>query len=486
MKVSLMMSYPLRVRLTVTTVALLSLLAGMITPAWGAAFLTLVLVLLLAVSASRWLLRDVDEQHGDFVNVLKDARDRLAFGRQPLLLKSERADDSFGQVASELNHTLEQVSQKLAEVRAANLNLEQNKTLFQSILGTMMEGVLVLDSRSRVLYFNRAAREVLDCNTRNIEGRALWEVARATDLQEALESVYETGSDFRKEVEFKRSKCVVEVSVARLPLSPEPGVVVVLHEVTELRRLERLRREFVSNVSHELKTPLTSIQIYGDTLLDGGLEDVEHSRTFVTRIIEQSKRLQTLIQDMLRLARIESQSDAFQLEVLSIGPLLEECVEGRQDIARSRQVTLELIPSTEMAFVHADESGLRTIFDNLVNNALNYTPAGGRAAVCWSCDEEQITIAVEDTGIGIGADDRERIFERFYRVDRARTQGGTGLGLAIVKHLVHVFGGKIEVSSELGTGSTFRVILPRAPQPAEVLQSLHEHPSATQETPVEF
>lgn len=433
---------------------------------WVLTTIILGIDLLAAWIAGRWLIGYLKEEHGHFLNVLQDLRQTLETGKAGLLLKSDRPADSFGKIADELNSLVSEASQQISTQLEQNRQLEQNKTLFQSILGTMIEAVLVLDAERRVLYFNDAARIVLRSHDRQMEGRPVWEVLRSAELIEAIDAVYETGDEFRKELQLSRSKIVVEVTAVPLPLLPRPGVVVVLHEVTELRSLERMRREFVSNVSHELKTPLTSIQVYAETLLDGGLSDQEHNRRFVERILEQSDRLQALIQDMLRLARIESQSEAFQLRAVSLEKTLESCVDARLAVARSRQVELKLDANGPPIEILADASGLQTIFDNLVSNALNYTPAGGRVNVRWFTAGDEAVIEVEDTGIGIPAEHLERIFERFYRVDKARSisVGGTGLGLAIVKHLVSAFNGSVEVTSTSGKGSLFRVRLPVADQ----------------------
>jgi two-component system phosphate regulon sensor histidine kinase PhoR len=238
----------------------------------------------------------------------------------------------------------------------------------------------------------------------------------------------------------------------------------VLHDVTDLRRLENLRREFVSNVSHELKTPLAAISAYTETLLDGALDDPAINRVFVSRIEEQSERLNTLIIDLLELARVETDDHAFELEPVNVGAALQESINEHLNIAESKSLTLTGVSRSESVWTLADPGGLRTIIDNLMDNAINYTPAGGSVTVRWSLVEEWVCIDVVDTGVGIAKEHQGRIFERFFRVDRARSRevGGTGLGLSIVKHLCHVFGGDIKVQSRLGQGSTFSVRLPAA------------------------
>jgi two-component system phosphate regulon sensor histidine kinase PhoR len=230
-----------------------------------------------------------------------------------------------------------------------------------------------------------------------------------------------------------------------------------------------LRREFVANVSHELKTPLTSIAAYTETLLDGALDDPAHNKEFLRRIEEQTDRLQALIGDLLSLARMESDESAFELAPVDATDVVAASVEAHLAVAESKGIRLSLIEPAAPADVLADAEGVRTIVDNLLDNALNYTPSGGEVAVRCSTDGTWLQIDVSDTGVGIALEHQSRIFERFFRVDKARSReiGGTGLGLAIVKHLCQVFGGTVSVSSQLGRGSTFTVRL-RVVQPEAI------------------
>jgi two-component system, OmpR family, phosphate regulon sensor histidine kinase PhoR len=253
----------------------------------------------------------------------------------------------------------------------------------------------------------------------------------------------------------------VAATASRLPGAPSPGVVLVLHDVTELRRLESLRREFVQNVSHELKTPLSSIAAYADTLLEGALDDPDCNRQFVQRIAEQADRLHLLILDLLALARMEADQHAFDVEPTDVSRIVTASLDAHAGVAQAKRIALESFGTDEPVFGFADDEGLRTIMDNLLDNAVNYTPDGGRIAVRWQRQGERVQIVVEDTGVGIAREHQARIFQRFYRIDKARSRelGGTGLGLAIVKHLCQVFGGSISVHSTLGQGSTFTVEL---------------------------
>jgi two-component system phosphate regulon sensor histidine kinase PhoR len=260
----------------------------------------------------------------------------------------------------------------------------------------------------------------------------------------------------------------VDIHVQPLPGEPCPGVVLVIHDTTALRRLESIRREFVANVSHELKTPLSSIKAYTETLQNGALSDPEICKRFLSRIEEQTERLTRLIMDMLMLARIESDHQAFEIVSVDLPEIVRACLENHRSAAEVKGVAI--VAEAEGAKpqaalpcrVRADREGLREILDNLLDNAINYTPEGGNVSVVWGSNGSMAQIAVRDSGIGIKAEDQERIFERFYRVDKARSRemGGTGLGLSIVKHLAQSMNGTVAVESEVGKGSVFTVELP--------------------------
>jgi two-component system phosphate regulon sensor histidine kinase PhoR len=226
-----------------------------------------------------------------------------------------------------------------------------------------------------------------------------------------------------------------------------------------------MRQDFVANVSHELKTPLASIKAYTETLLDWALHDEEVNERFLHRIEEQAERLDQLIQDLLSLARLDTGEGVFETEPIALLPLLRKCVASVRDRASAKGLSLELHQESldDATLIFADEEALRQIIDNLLDNAVKYTPEGGWVRVTCESGSHAVSIEVADSGIGIQRDDLSRIFERFYRVDKARSRelGGTGLGLSIVKHLVQAIGGSITVASRLGEGTQFTVQLPR-------------------------
>jgi two-component system phosphate regulon sensor histidine kinase PhoR len=412
-------------------------------------------IFLAALVLSYWLIRQIV----DPVRDIDRAVDAIVQGdyRQRLYVPNR---DELGQLAAKLNRMCQDVDARLTQLKTNN---ERQAT----VLGGMIEGVIAVDRRERVLFANAAAGRLFDFRPAFVEGRPLLEVVRNHTLEEAVSAALETGQPQRLETTKEGAeKMSVAIQATPLPGEPSPGVVIVMHETTELRRLESLRRDFVANVSHELKTPLSSIKAYAETLRNGALNDPQASVTFVERIMEQADRLHHLILDMLSLARIESAQQVFEIEPVSVQETVDECLGSHRAAADAKQITLAAEPLMAGCFVRADQEGLREILDNLVDNAVKYTPEGGRITVRWraTADGKMASIEVEDTGIGIPAEELSRVFERFYRVDKARSRelGGTGLGLAIVKHLAQSFGGGVSAASESGRGSRFTVELPLA------------------------
>ncbi|MBW3541841.1 MAG: HAMP domain-containing protein [Planctomycetes bacterium] len=388
--------------------------------------------------------------------------------------------DELGQLATAFNAMSRELARRVEELEGKSRQLEENSQRLETVLGGMVEGVIAIDARERVLFANQAARRMFGHRDGELVGRPIWEAIRIPALQQSVRQVLEGHEQTAHEFELPRRRSTVSMIAARLPGRPCPGLVLVFHDVSELRRLESQRRDFVSNVSHELKTPLTAIQVLSETLLEGALEDPRHNRRFVEQIAEQAERLYALILDLLRLAQIESGREVYDVRSIDLREPIEACAKEHTAVAESKGVILETHPPDEEVHIRADDEGLRTIVDNLVDNALEHTPAGGRVAIRWGRQDHQAVIAVEDTGVGIPAEHQDRIFERFYRVDRARSRerGGTGLGLSIVKHLTQLFGGTVEVSSLVGKGSTFTLRFPleapAVPQPVSAGAPTHQ------------
>ncbi len=368
-----------------------------------------------------------------------------------------------------------------ADAESRNENLEQDRQQLRVVLEAMEEAVIAVDNRRRLLFANDSAARLFGLEE-PLARRLVPELIRGPQVQDAVEatlrlngpSAYEGELTFPSRDPARGQSRSLSVRGTPLPGRPSPGVVLVFHDVTELRRLERMRQDFVANASHELKTPLASIKAYNETLLDWAIDDETVNRRFLERIDEQVERLHQLILDLLSLARIESGQEPFEHNPLSLVGVVESCVEAHRGRAEANGLSLDFEAGGlgEDAQVLADEEAIRQIVDNLVDNAIKYTPAGRAVAVvCWG-DHNELCVEVADTGIGIPRDDLPRIFERFYRVDKARSRelGGTGLGLSIVKHLVVTLGGQIDVTSRLGSGTRFQVRLPRAAQDLPVVQ----------------
>lgn len=387
----------------------------------------------------------------------------------PSLVLVENSASGAAPIADVFQNVSQHVAAHIADLQTEQLRLEQSHDRLAIVLEAMVEGVIAVDPDERILLANGAALRLLDLKPHGISGHSLWELVRIPRLQELVSTCIKGADQHRLEIPVPRTQATVAAVISRLPGDPCPGAVIVLHDVTDLRRLENLRREFVSNVSHELKTPLAAISGYTETLLDGALEEPETSRAFVSRISEQADRLNALILDLLELARVEtSENHALEITPVDIGQVLEASVNEHVNVAVSKNLTLRAESSEEPVWGMADAGGLRTIADNLIDNAINYTPSGGQIIVRWWNDGDWVRLEVADTGVGIAKEYQTRIFERFFRVDRARSRevGGTGLGLSIVKHLCQVFDGEIKVSSRLGHGSTFMVRLPAAKREA--------------------
>jgi two-component system phosphate regulon sensor histidine kinase PhoR len=366
--------------------------------------------------------------------------------------------DELSQLADAFTLMSQQLAMQVGQLRASSERLS-------TVLGGMAEGVVAVDDRLRILFANATAGRLLGFSASQAKGRRLLEMIRHHVLYDVAVNTLKSSAPLQCEIESDGSgQRTLEVYGSPLPGQPCPGAVLVLRDITELRRLESLRRDFVANVSHELKTPLSSIKAYAETLSHGAIEDADIRLQFVHQIEEQAERLHQLILDVLSLARIESGKQAFDIKPVAVAHVVQLCLEQQRGNAEAKGISLESQPHGQAVHVRADEEGVRQILDNLVDNAIKYTPQGGRVLVRWTVENSLAVIQVQDNGIGIDPKHQPRIFERFFRVDVARSRelGGTGLGLSIVKHLAQFFGGSVAVASQRGAGSTFVVRLPVA------------------------
>ena len=319
-----------------------------------------------------------------------------------------------------------------------------------------------MDENRRILLANPVITPLLNQPASESIGKPIWEVLRHRELNELLDRAFQNGRGEKRELSFGSGPHLFEVRATPLKGGPGTGVVLTFHDVTPLRRLENLRKDFVANVSHELKTPLTALRAALETLLDGALEDPAHARDFLQTAQEQTERLQRLIEDLLTLSRLEHPTAPRSPAACVFQEIGGRVLKALEPIAQKEGVSLtaEFPDSPLSPPMAADE--LTQILFNLVDNAIKFNRRDGRVTLRGKQGDGNIVIEVEDTGVGIPAEDQARVFERFYRVDKARTRerGGTGLGLAIVKHLVENRGGTVTVFSIPGKGSAFTVCLP--------------------------
>lgn len=366
----------------------------------------------------------------------------------------------IGQLAQAINFMIESLEQQMS-------TLTENKQRLQGIINNLFSGILLVNDNRRIVLANEASTQLLGYKLENLIGHSYQEIGKSTGLNPLIGRCLEYGDKVRDEIHlYYPEEKIIDVNLAsyKNDTGEIKGVIVLLHDITSIRRLEKLRSEFVANVSHELKTPITSIKGFTETLLDGALEDPEISRYFLTIINEESDRLYRLISDILDLSRVEQKKMPLKIEEMNITKLIKETASLLREEARDKGIALIIPPTDDRILFEGDSDRLRQVLLNLISNAINYTPENGEVRIkVRETGENQIELQVSDTGIGIEPEHLHRIFERFYRVDKARSResGGTGLGLAIVKHLVESHHGQITVESQEGMGTTFTILLPK-------------------------
>ncbi len=426
---------------------------------WLASFF----ILFIAGAVSLWFSRSFTDR----VERLKDFSRRVAEGDfRPL--PWDNSGDALGALGSSLNRTAARLDRTIQ-------TLTEERNLSSAILGSMVEGVAVVNGSERLVFANPGFAEILGLDVPPTSGSALVEVVRQTELVEAVRQVL--GGEPRVQSEIVTGTLrqhYFAITVAAVRAGDTTGAVVVLHDITELRRLERVRRDFVANVSHEFRTPLTAIQGFAETLLAGALDDPQNRTRFLEIILEHSRRLARLTEDLLVLSKMDAERLELEIRRLSVSQLIESCLETAQHRAAEKDLHVSLNMPQDLPDIAGDRRRLAEVLQNLLDNAIQYTLPGGKIVVSAETAEEEIILTVSDTGIGIPKADQSRIFERFYRVDAARSReaGGTGLGLAIAKHLVEVHGGRLWVESEVGRGSQFHFSVPLFDTEAPTLRSV--------------
>ncbi len=374
--------------------------------------------------------------------------------RESLLPAVEAQDSDF---CIQMDAVADMVNRIYASLKNANERSDL-------VLGNLREGVLAVDDRSRVLLSNRALSRLLELPNDNFLYRPLVEIIRTPAIVNMLRKILREEVLTEEQLEYGVEPRQLRILGRPLPLGAgKSGALFTVRDETLIKRVDMIKKDFVSNASHELKTPLAAIRAYAETLQMGALEDPDAAESFVNNIISQADRLDGLVQGMLQLSRVEVGS-ALNYQRFDVIEAIEPCINAAYALGRAKGVTIE-VNAPEAAKIHSDRDGLQTIASNLLSNAVRYTEAGGKVAVHVERQSNQLILEVRDSGIGMAEEDLARIFERFYRAEKDRSidTGGTGLGLAIVKHLTGALGGSVAASSELGKGSCFVVELPNEP-----------------------
>jgi two-component system phosphate regulon sensor histidine kinase PhoR len=416
---------------------------------WGSS-IAFFIALLIAASASVWTSRRLER--------IVDVAVRIEQGDLRARVEDKPLDE-IGRVAAAIDKTAGQVERSFAAVRSSQRQLE-------TLLNSMQDAVIAVSSDGLVQWANQPMDRLVPQHTRL--NAPVVETVRDPDFLAAVKAATTT-----KQVKTTRATSIVPgraFDVTAAPL-PDGGAVAVLRDLTETERVEKTRRDFIANVSHELRTPLTSIQGYSETLLDLSSDNSSHNREFLEIIRKNAARMSRLTEDLLTLARVESGETRFDTEPVPPIELLHDAEESFREIARSQEVELKIVdtsggngPVDSLPPVRADREAIHQVFSNLIDNAMKYGRSGGRIVLGARPARRGIEFYVQDYGAGIASEHLPRLFERFYRIDKARSResGGTGLGLAIAKHIMLAHGGSIRAESELNHGSTFLFTLPTA------------------------
>jgi len=364
------------------------------------------------------------------------------------------AIEAKGEVG-ELTYAFNEMSAKVKELVET---VSEDRTRLATILDSMADGVIMTDTEGNVSLANRAAEKLL--NLKGAKDKPLIEAVRDHEIDELLKLCLRTGSTQAAQYESGLSKRYLRAIA--IPIT-ERGVLLLFQDLTELRNLQTTRRELIGNISHELRTPLAGIKAMVETLHDGAIDDMEVARDFLTRIDTEVDRLTQLVAELTELSRIETGEAELRREPVNLNQLAEEVVIQFGPQAERQKLSISEGLSAELPAVPVDKGRIRQVIANLVHNAIKFTPTGGRITVTSRVLEASVVVDIADTGMGIAKEDQARVFERFYKGDKARTGEGTGMGLAIAKHVIEAHGGNIWVESEEGKGSTFSFSLPLQP-----------------------
>lgn len=370
--------------------------------------------------------------------------------------------DETRKLADNINYLVDELN---AKIKLAN---EESSKLVAAF-ASMTEGVMILDAEERIEVVNQAMSNMLAMQYGDITGKTLMEAFRNADLQKAFLKFKESRETVFQEITLGNIQPVIlSVSITGVKSNIDlEKTMIVFHDVTRLKKLERVRVDFVANVTHEIRTPLTAILGYLETLRDGAISNPDEAQKFIDIILKHAERLNRLVEDLLTISKIELGEVKFHLENISVGEAVNHVMPIIAPHAKVKNITLENLMPEIISRIKADKDRISQIFINILDNAVKFTPENGKVTIAAEETKEYVAVTISDTGIGIPREEIERLGERFYRVDRNRSRelGGTGLGLSIVKHLMIAHGGKMEITSQLGQGTKVLLFFPLANNP---------------------
>ncbi|MHC5252266.1 two-component system histidine kinase PnpS [Listeria kieliensis] len=420
---------------------------------WGNLLLILLPILLIIAAISIIIARRITRPVKEIIEVSNDLASRNYSSRI-----YGKSSGELQEISVSVNKLAESLEQQMYEIR-------ENSQRLSAIVENLVSGVMLINYDKEIIMTNKAMYQIL--GEQEITGRTFYEVIKSFSVSQLIEKGFQEKQRAQEEVSiyFPR-EMILDASVTPILMEDGEvsGVVLLLHDITQIRHLENVRSEFVANVSHELKTPVTAVKGFAETLLDGAMHNEELLRQFLTIIKDESERLNRLILDILALSKIEQKTLPIQIEQVNLDDVIRQSVEMVSEFAATKSIELELPEKHEPPLeIAAERDRIQQILVNLLSNAIQYTQAEGKVRLSLDDAGDYVVLKVSDNGIGIPEKDLERIFERFYRVDKARSRhsGGTGLGLSIVKHLVESMAGEIFVTSKEDQGTTFEIKWPK-------------------------
>lgn len=421
---------------------------------WQGLAIVLSIVLVISIIAAVILARSITRPISQVVKVTGRLQEKDYSSRIHQNYKGEMGElaDSVNALAASLQNQLK--------------TIKENEQQLRSVLSNLVSGVMLINSEGIIEMVNPSMEKIISQHKDHIINRRFDQFGENIGLAPLIASVFEDNEKVHEEITSyypDEKKFDAHAGPYYGESWQQRGVIIVLHDITEIRRLEQLRSDFVANVSHELKTPITSVKGFAETLLSDDIPDKETEKQFLQIIFDESERLDRLIQDLLHLSKIEKQALPLKIETIEVRKFIHEIVNTLSSSIHDKNISLTLPEVTTETFIEGDRDRLKQIVINLVSNAVNYSHENGQIIIDIKENRDAVRIIVSDDGIGIPEDSISRVFERFYRVDKARSRhsGGTGLGLAIVKHLVETHQGEIKLESTEDKGTTLTVTLPK-------------------------